>query len=624
MTLWLAAGPAAPGPETRRLAEAARFLITLLGEEDRVGVMALPGLGRVLSAHRLTAAHRQAVMRHLTPGFNPPSLPGAPKPPPAGETDPQGGREFLVLLTAGALAPEQADALAAARQLGLTPLWLSLGSEAPAGPPAGVKSFAAGTPDLWPDACLELYTHLTTPELVPLQKRGFFLDATVTRARWVLPARAPAAGRPALIAPDGRVLPAGRPAPGLTWQAGEGFFLADLKNPAPGWWRVHGATPPPRRCLVESQAPVRVWLPAGPLAAHLRPWVAAGGPASEPSAGGAEPAAISLEWQRPDGTWQQLELSDPPPPAASGLPAGARLGLLPPALAPGSLKLRVTAAGPEAHRCRLLELSVLPARGGLLHAGEGIVRLEPEGVLPGGWRGWLGLRSPDSGWAGRFLNLPSPGGLLARLSGPGPGTYTVAVELWGGGSPGLPTVLRPAPLTFSLPGAGTGPETNAGTSPAGLRAKLSRLLPSRALPPPKPPARRLAQTLAWAGLLGGVALLLAVAVMMRRSSNPEAAAADAGASLLAGEQLQALLQERARLAARVEELERALAQLTRENERLRQDLEARAQAIQEKARLASQWQEEALKAQEEARLVQEEYTALYARSRRDKEVLKRP
>lgn len=616
LTLWLAATPDSPAPEARRLLEAARLLLALLGEEDRVGVMGVSGgLRPVLPAKPLTAAHRQSVLQKISQALSPglPATPAAPRPADGSEV--RGGRGVLVFLSARASPEaEQEEAAKAARVAGLTPLWLSLGGEGKAGSsPSGPRVFAAASPELWADACLELMEHLKAPECVPRQTQGFFLDATVARARWFLPA-APR-HRPALITPDGRVLPAGRPAPGLRWQAGEGYLLADLKDPAPGWWRVSAPVPERWRCLVDSTAPLRVWRPGGPLTAHRRPWVAVGWEVPGP-------LTFSLQWQRPDGTWQRLELGEPPSAPPSGLPAGARLGLLPQALAPGSWQIRVTATGPELIRTRLLKLSVPPARDGLRAAGDGGLRLEVEDGPPGGWQGWLGLHSPASGWAGRFVHVSSRGGGLGPLTGLPPGSYLIASELWGAGAPGLPPVWRPAPVAISLPAVRAAPGPGPPASPSGLWARVSRLLASRPSLPAKSPARRLAQGLAWAGLLGGLALLLALALMMHRSPGTGAEESPA-ASLLASEQLQAILTERARLAAQVEELERALAQLSRENESLRQELEARSQAIQEKARLASQWQEEALKAQEEARLIQEEYTALYARSRRDKDALRR-
>lgn len=616
LTLWLAKDPESPQPEARRLLEAARLLLALLGEEDRVGVMAVSGgLRPVLPAKPLTAAHHRAVLENLISAQGPSPPRTALEPRPEESIAVQGSQEALMVLAMReAATPDQEAAMAAARRAGLIPLWLALAAGGKAGAAdSRPRVFAAPAPEFWAEACLELLDHLKAPECVPRQKQGFFLDATVVRARWFLPA-APR-HRPALITPDGRVLPAGRPASGLRWQAGEGYFLADLKDPVPGWWRVSAPAPERWRCLVDSTAPLRVWLPGGPLTAHRRPWVALGWEVPGP-------ATFSLQWQKPDGTWQRLELSEPPSAPPAGLPAWARLGLLPQALSPGNWQVRVTAAGPELIRTRLLELPVLPARGGLRAEGDGGLRLEVEDGPPGGWQGWLGLHSPASGWTGRFVHFSPRGGGLGQLTGLPPGSYLITSELWGAGAPGLPPVWRPAPVALSLPAVRAAPGLGAPASPSGLRARVSRLLASRPSASAKFPARRLAQGLAWAGLLGGVALLLALVLMMRRS--PETGAEDSpAASLLASEQLQAIVAERARLAAQVEELERTLAQLTRENDSLRQELEARSQAIQEKARLASQWQEEALKAQEEARLVQEEYTALYARSQKNKDVLKR-
>lgn len=626
LTLWLAVSPESPGPETRRLVEAVRFLAAWLEETDRVGVVAISGgLRPVLPALPLTAVRRQALLQKVASTACP-APPGAtPELPAGGEEGARGEGGYLVLLSAQArLKPLEEAALNAARRAGLTPLWLNCVSRGNAGLLASeIRTFAPSSPQGWPEACLELVTHLKAPEMVPPQAQGFFLDSTVVRARWYLPL-ATGKPRPVLITPDGRVLAAGRPSPEVTWQSGEGFLLAEVRRPLPGWWRVSGGDAQRQRCLVETRAPLRVWLPEGSLRAHLRPWVAAGWWPSEDSAELPGPISVALEWQRPDGTWQQMELGAPPRSAMPDLPAGVRLGLLPEALAPGICRLRVSAAGPEGYRARQVEFMVRPA-GGLSHEGDGRLRLPVEEDPPGGWHGWLSLSSPDSGWAGRFVQVSLRQGWLGRLSGLPPGTYAFAAELRAMGTPGLPPVLRPTPVTLSLSGAGSLPAMAPAASPAGLRGKLSRLTGLRPAPPRPSPLRRLALGLAGLGLAGGVGLLVLLAILMRRTSDPsdpEQNLWDHGPGLLAGEQLQAVLAERARLAARVEELEQTLGQLLKEKEGLQQELESRLQAIQEKARLAEQWQSEAVKAQEEARLIQEEYTALYARSHRDRRALR--
>ena len=621
LRVWLARDPALPPAHLSQALKAARLLLDLLEEDATVGVVNGRGGGEVaVPPDRLTAAHRRDILTALSTASAPGGQLSREQRAWRKQTGPPAGREALVVLTAaGGPAPGPERLLTAAPAEGLVPFVLPVGAARESGAPAP----AAGLPEnpsafadpsgAWADACLSLYHCLASPQIVPFRDQGFLLDASVHKAMWFLPVRG-GEGRPGLTDPQGKKWPAGHQAPGVAWQAGEGYFLARVQAPRPGWWRVWGVEGERVRGYVQTSRPLRVWLSEVPLRADLRPWVAVGlSPPPEGSA--AAVPGFSLLCRGPGEEWRPVPLQEPSGPGGAGLPEGVRVGLLPPASLAGIRELRATLTGPGLFRERLLALPVHPPRAALREDARRLFLTDFPGAGGGTWLGWLSLRGPGAGLSGRFLRLSAGGGPLAELPGLTPGTYAIAAEVWSPGLGGYGPIVRPAVQSLSLSGAAGAPRSEA-VFPTGKAASLSDLS--------RPPARRLARVAGLVCLLLGAALLLLVAALWRQDRTaPEAEASGDVPGLLAAEQLQALLEERARLTARVEELERETRRLQRENEDLRREVEARAGAIQEKSRMVEQWRAEAEKAQKEALAVQEEYTALFARSHRDKEVLRR-
>ncbi len=645
----LALDPGAAGREEswRLVYQAARLLIALLPDEERLGLLTLEARPRMLLPPApLSPAHRQRALRQLRQGAGVAGRSG-PGPPLADSLEQARsweGRGALVILTAkphrnsgphSETSPEAGGLHQDWRHWGWPVFALELGPPGDAGFLAqaaavtGGGHFRADTPALLPPACLALVQQLKAPQMAPVTAEGAILDASVRRAVWFLPRTQ--ASRPAtLIDPRGQELRPGRGGSRVDWLAAPGFDLVSVRAPLAGTWRAQHADLARARCLLEAGVRLEVWIPEGELRADLCPRVGAalaqegkilGDPALLAATG------FSLEWAEPGGPAGRVRLHEAPPGCGSGLPAGWRFGLLPQPLPVGAREIRLRAENPGLRRERRLTLQVLPPVYSARPEGPERLRLAPAAEAGGGGRlsGWLGVRFRPGGLAGRLVKTAADGALTLDLSGLPPGELELAGELRGCDAQGLPLVLRPAPLRLVVAGA----PVPAGSPPASrwsrLRQRLAKAVPSfpsLSLTPAK--KRRVARFLGLGAGLGGVVLAAWLAWhLWRRRRRPAALpeqAAD-GPGLLAAEQLQAVLQDKARLEARLQEVEGEVRRLQAEKEKLQEESAARSRDLQEKSRRIAALKAEAEKAQEEARAVQEEYTALYVRSQKEKKAL---
>lgn len=643
----IALDPGGPpsGESWQLLSQAARLLITLLPDEDRLGLLALGDKPRVLlAAGPLTPAHRKAALGPLRPGAGRPRVSG-----PAAllaenlqQIAPEKGRRALVVLAAGS-RPEtgswlgepggQARLLSACREHQIPIYVLELGKGSASGflvqaaAATGGRWFPADTPAVWPPACLALFQHLKSPQMAPMAEQGVLLDPSVRRAVWFLPRIHPS--RPAALKdPGGRELRPGRPGEQVDWQAGTGFDLVTLRGPQAGLWEARQADLTKARCFLDTDLRLEAWVPGGELWADACPRV--GATLTQMGKVLTDPVFLAntdfcLELIQPSGARSLLRLSEASPGCGPGMPAGSRFGLLPEPLPPGPWEARVRGENKSLRRERLLPLEVRPPLYAARPDGPERLRLGPAGVSSTGapLAGWLTVRSQPPGLAGSLVQTGPDGVLRCNFAGLPPGEHQLMAQLRGFDPPGCPLVIRPGPIPVAGTKAATRPPPPSRWGR--LQQRLAKALPSPpslSLSPAK--KRRMVRFLGTAGGLGIVALggWLAFGLWRRRRTRPGLPEEARGSSaLLTAEQLQAVLQEKARLEARVQEMAGELRLMQDEKAKIQGEWEGRSRDLQEKSRRIAELEAEAEKAREEARVVQEEYTALYVRSQKEKKAL---
>lgn len=89
----------------------------------------------------------------------------------------------------------------------------------------------------------ELFLSLKKPQVTPVEKGGFDIDASVKEATFYI-TRKEAGQQISLINPDGSELSAAEFPPGVKWFHGEMFDVVTIKAPSPGSWFIKGVDKP--------------------------------------------------------------------------------------------------------------------------------------------------------------------------------------------------------------------------------------------------------------------------------------------------------------------------------------------------------------------------------------------
>jgi hypothetical protein len=642
----------------RLLPQAAALMVRLLEEQDRLGLFSFDTAPRLILEGTLSPERRRSCLRDLA-GLQPvgaytniPAVLDA-----ALETfgPPTASPRALILITDGHvdIDPRQGDTESAVRRLRQEILPAYKEANIPiytvaftmqsdqkllldmAAQTGGAFLLVERDADLH-RAFLWLYEKLKQPQLSPIINNHFLIDPGVEEAMLIASREDP--DRPVgLTDPQGRKL-SPKDSPGqVRWFATPVFDMVTIPAPRPGVWSLSGCT--------EGEGKVVLLTDLKLTCPHIPEEI-----------GGDEALAVGaalFEQGRPvtqaelleqtvfqallapeGGEPYRLELKEPPAGQQDWWPPGARVGRFPALRAAGTARVQVQVQGKTFHRERNFCLRVASpwyreALAGAQASGFGRLEFQPgeKGPLDAA-RGWLSVRPDTGGLAAALFRPAQDGSFSLRLPGPRFLPAVVDVHLTGAVSPGRPVFIQPPSQTISSAMAGGADAVAPGVFLANLRAKL-RQLRAQGLPVAGALKSR-AGILAALALLAGV--LAAVGWLTRRRwrvlllkglTTHVFAPGDGAENLMVLAQLEVLQKEKVDLAAKHEELEKRLKHLTADNVDLAKKLEQQSLTFKEKAKVMGELEQKLQEAELEAKAVQQEYTALYARSQGEKQELKK-
>lgn len=526
-------------------------------------------------------------------------------------------------------------------------------------------------------AFTSFYEDLKGPQVAPLVGNHFVIDPQVQEA--ILVATRSQQGKPvALETPKGRKL--GRASKGVRWFSAPTFDMVTLSKPEPGKWTVSGHKEGEGKIILmtdlklESPYPLRK---VGADEALLAGAVLKNKGQPVTTAEVLKQTTFTAELQKEGG--QPVTLSMGPPPAGQKdhWPPGARVAQFPPFDSPGVWNLKIRALGKTFQRERNLTLKVSRPwyKARLLNRGRSVqVEFLPRpGRKAAQLAGWISLSSPDRGVTGKFVAPKSGKSFRFALPPDLSGFYRVSLEFKGVTASGRPLVLRPPPLQLNLtpggPASLIGPKSAAAapeeepkkavlppekgtkdTASAPIKElKDPVLIPEKeakaeaaVLSPEAAAAAAKRRKWLWiAGLaLAALVILVGTAVYLFR---PQAlrliilrtfkrnAAADIDTedmdpeklNLLLKAQVESLHKEKNKLLADMGELREQMEKLISDKEELEARLGQPSKEYQQKSKVIRELEQRLEEAEKEAKSVQEEYMALYARSQKEKQNIKK-
>lgn len=513
-------------------------------------------------------------------------------------------------------------------------------------------------------AFTKFYEDLKGPQVAPLVGNHFLIDPQVQEA--ILVVTRSRQGKPVILeTPKGQKL--GPASKGIRWFSAPTFDMVTLPKPEPGNWTVSGHKEGDGRVILMTD--LKLDCPHLPEEAGADEALMAGAllinksqPVTAPEV--MNQTVFTAELQAEGGKPVQLRLGNPPANQKDLWPPGARVARFPALGAPGIWNLKIRALGKTFQRERNFSLKVsTPWYKVQEVTGDGPTQVEfllTPGREVAQMVGRFSISDPAGGVAGTFGHpLPGRGFRFTfppDLSGP----YLLNVHLTGATASGRPLVLQPPPVKVNLsPGAVAskmGPKSAAAASDMGLKGATAvpEMGPKAAAVAPEiepkgaigasSPAAAVPKTRSrkwlWIGALGLAAMvitlgtLVAVAYVFR----PPAlrflilGAADETLTddmppekqnLLLRAQVESLQKEKGKLLADLGEMRQQIEKLTSSKEELEARLGEPSKEYKEKSKVIKELEQRLEEAEKEAKSVQEEYMALYARSQKEKQTLKK-
>jgi hypothetical protein len=449
-----------------------------------------------------------------------------------------------------------------------------------------------------------------------------------------------------LESPDGRRLTYGATSPNVRWFAGQAYDMVTVVKPAPGYWQLSQHTPEEGKVILITD--LKLLCPHVPLEPGADEALVVGAtltdndqPVNNPDI--LSQTAITGELLTAGRDPVRIELHPPHPEDSSWWPPGTLMGRFPPVLTSGGWRLRVMAQGKTFQREQNYYLNVnspwyqvelAPQEAGQPYR---LICQPHPGRRPENLSAWLNIQSPSGMVTGNLFIPPAGSGFMLPLAPELPGAYLISLQFTGHTPDRRPLVLQPGPWHLDLPDAA------ASRKSLPLESKESSLK----LP-------RLPQ-IPWLAFLtnifGGSALIfLAILIILaglsitaivaavrwrRRGGKTVKVFQNLGGSsetfdvpleklnLLLKAQVESLEKERSRLKAALDELQKERDRLFQENSQLSNSLDNQSKTSMDSIKVIGELEQRLQDAETEAKSVQEEYMALFARSQREKDTLKK-
>jgi hypothetical protein len=512
-------------------------------------------------------------------------------------------------------------------------------------------------------AFTRVYEDLKGPQVAPLVGNHFVIDPQVQEA--ILVATRSSQGKPVVLeTPKGQKL--GPASKGVRWFSAPTFDMVTLPQPEPGNWTVSGHKEGDGRVILMTD--LKLDCPHVPEEAGADEALMAGAllinksqPVTTPEV--VNQTVFTAELQAEGGKPVQVPLGNQPADQKDLWPAGARVARFPTFGAPGIWNLKIQALGKTFQRERNFSIKVsIPWYKVQEVPGDGPTQVEfllTPGREVAQMVGCFSINDPAGGVAGTFGH-PLPGkGFRFAFPSDLSGTYLLNSHLTGTTASGRPLVLQPPPVKVNLtpgaPASKLGPKSAAAASETGSKgaAAVTAIEPkAAALAPEIGPktgtgssspgvlskvrnrkwlwlgALGLAGTVIILGTLVAVAYVFrppALAFLILRSSSetitddmpPEKQ------NLLLKAQVESLQKEKGKILADLGEMRQAMEKLTAAKEELEARLGEPSKEYKEKSKIIKELENRLEEAEKEAKSVQEEYMALYARSQKEKQTLKK-
>jgi hypothetical protein len=499
-------------------------------------------------------------------------------------------------------------------------------------------------------AFTKFYEDLKGPQVAPLVGNHFVIDPQVQEAILVA-TRATQGKSVALETPKGEKL--GPASKGIRWFAAPTFDMVTIPQPEPGKWTVSGHKDRGGKVILMTD--LKLECPHMPEEAGLDEALTAGAllinqgkPVTVAEV--LSQTVFTAELQAEGGKPIQIPLENPPADQKGLWPPGTRAARFPAFGASGTWNLKIRALGKTFQRERNISLKVSdPWYKIQQQGGEDSRRVE---FLPGPNRkasqlaGWINISDPAGGVAGKFVQ-PSPQSKFSFTLPSGlSGSYLVSLELSGVATSGRPLFLQPPALQLQLSpaagSAGMGPANAAAASeegPKGVAAAADTgpksAAPTSFLGRANVYARNHKLLLvAVIGLLIAAIILFTVAYVFRPPALRFLIINRSGGeitddmppekqNLLLKAQVESLQKEKGKLLADIGEMREQIEKLTAAKEELEAKLGEPSAEYQEKSKIIKELESKLVEAEKEAKAVQEEYMALYARSQKEKQTLKK-
>jgi len=484
-------------------------------------------------------------------------------------------------------------------------------------------------------AFVSIYEQLKQPQLAPITNNRFLVDKGVEEA--VLIASREAPDRPVKLEnPHGQKIALKNKPGEVRWFASPAFDMATLPQPRPGVWTVSE--------YKEGEGTVTLFTNLTLICPHI--------PAEIASDEELIVGATIYEHDRPvshteflsqtafrailtpeKGEPIAVELAPPPAEQRGCWPPGTKVGRYPPLGAPGMANLKVLAQGKTFQRERNFSIRVSAPWYGEAPAGEPdpdpgrLAFLPRESGLPDNLRGWVSVQPATGGVAATLFQPGERGDFSLTLPGDHFRPAEIDLRLVGVTDSGRPVVIRPAAPQVELPAASRSawPETG---FLADLKGKVQKLR-ARCQPVARAVKSRTGALAALALLLGVVAAGLWLIRSRWQALSFKSLAAQLlphgtnEGKLLLLAQVETLQKEKAELAEKLDRLNDQLKRVTAETANLTTKLEKQSQRVQDKTKVIGELEKRLQEKENEAKAVQEEYTALYARSQEERGMLKK-